>query len=42
MAIDRFNDILRQAREDLSPDEQLQLAHVLTKSASTDNGSCDE
>jgi hypothetical protein len=38
MANDRFDEILRQAREELSPDEQFQLARALSKSASAANG----
>jgi hypothetical protein len=38
MAINRFDEILRQARQDLTPEEQLQLALALKNGVSTGNG----
>lgn len=38
MASERIADFLRQARENLSREEQLQLAHALAGSPTCDNG----
>jgi hypothetical protein len=38
MSVNRFDEILRQAREELSPEEQLKLAHVLSATNAASNG----